>query len=129
VNCAERHGNHRLVDPIDLLRQIFRKTKNAHLFEIDAMVVLPEHLPCIWSLPPDDADYQTRWALIKAGFSRAIPVGERRSASRINRGERGIGQRRFWERLIRDDQDFQRHVDYILITFIGIRSSMAGYEK
>ncbi len=113
VNCAERHGNHLLVDHIDLLRQIFRKVKSGHPFEIDAMVVLPEHLHCIWTLPPGDADYKTRWALIKAGFSRAIPAGDRRSASRIKRGERGIWQRRYWEHLIRDDRDFERHVDYI----------------
>ncbi len=42
VNCAERHSNHLLVDPIDLVRQIFRKIKSEHPFEIDAMVVLPE---------------------------------------------------------------------------------------
>ncbi len=113
VNGAERSGNHLLVDPIDLLRQIFRKVKNEHPFEIDAIVVLPEHLHCIWTLPSGDADYPTRWGLIKAGFSRAIPVGERRSMSRINRGERGIWQRRYWEHLIHDDQDFERHADYI----------------
>ncbi len=86
VNCAERHGNHLLVDRIDLLRQIFRKVKSEHPFEIDAMVVLLEHLHCIRALPPGDADYQTRWALIKAGFSRAIPVGERRSTSQGFKG-------------------------------------------
>ncbi len=113
VNCAERHGNHLLVDHIDVLREVFRKVRGGHPFAIDAMVVLPEHLHCIWTLPPDDADYKTRWALIKAGFSRAIPAGERRSISRMRRGERGIWQRRYWEHMIRDEQDFQRHVDYI----------------
>jgi putative transposase len=49
----------------------------------------------------------------KAGFSRAIPTGERRSASRIKRSERGIWQRRYWEHVIRDEDDFERHVDYI----------------
>ncbi|MGF1613835.1 MAG: transposase, partial [Gammaproteobacteria bacterium] len=57
VNGAERSGNHLLVDHIDLLRQIFRKVKNEHPFEIDAIVVLPEHLHCIWTLPSGDADY------------------------------------------------------------------------
>ncbi|MGC1953665.1 MAG: transposase [Gammaproteobacteria bacterium] len=113
VNCAERSGNHLLVDHIHRLRPIFCKVKSEHPFEIDAMVVLPEHLHCIWTLPPGDVDYPTRWALIKAGFSRAIAAGERQSMSRIKRGERGIWQRRYWEHLIRDDQDFQRHVDYI----------------
>ncbi len=51
--------------------------------------------------------------LIKAGFSRALPSGERRSASRIKRGEWGIWQRRYWEHVIRDEDDFERHVDYI----------------
>ena len=90
VNLAERHGNHLLVDNIDLLRQVVRKVKTDHPFKIDAMVVLPEHLHCIWTLPDGDCDYKTRWALLNAGFSRAIPVGERRSESRIKRGERGI---------------------------------------
>lgn len=113
VNCAERYNNHLLVEHVDLLRQIFRKVKADHPFHIDAIVILPEHLHCIWTLPPEDADYKTRWALIKAGFSRQLPVGERRSESRIKRGERGIWQRRYWEHLIRDDLDYQRHVDYI----------------
>lgn len=77
------------------------------------MVVLPEHLHCIWTLPDGDGDYKTRWALIKARFSRGIVVGEQRSASRIKRGERGIWQRRFWEHLIRDELDYAGHVDYI----------------
>jgi putative transposase len=113
VNLAERHGKSLLVDHIDLLRRVFRNVKDRHPFAIDAVVVLPEHLHCIWTLPAGDCDYKTRWALIKAGFSRQLPAGERRSASRVQRGERGIWQRRFWEHVIRDDRDFERHVDYI----------------
>ncbi|NJN48008.1 MAG: transposase [Candidatus Competibacteraceae bacterium] len=113
VNCAERDGNRILIDHINMLRQVFRTVKDRHPFEIDAMVVLPEHLHCIWSLPPGDADYKTRWALIKAGFSRVVPGGERRSVSRLKRGERGIWQRRYWEHVIRDEQDFERHIEYI----------------
>jgi len=113
VNCAERHGNCLLTENIDLLRRSFRKVKNNRPFDIDAIVVLPDHLHCVWTLPTDDADYKTRWSLIKAGFSRAIPRNERRSASRLKRGERGIWQRRYWEHIIRDDHDFERHIDYI----------------
>lgn len=114
VNCAQRRENRLLTDHIEALRQAFRQVKAAHPFKIEAIVILPEHLHCIWSLPYYDADYQTRWALIKAGFSRMIPVvGERRSESRRVRGERGIWQRRFWEHLIRDNQDLEQHVDYI----------------
>ncbi len=113
VNLAVRHGNPLLAENTDLLRQVFRKVKDGHPFEIDAVVVLPDHLHCIWTLPDGDSDYKTRWALIKAGFSRGIPIGERRSESRRSRGERGIWQRRFWEHMIRDERDFARHFDYI----------------
>ncbi len=113
VNCAERHGNNVLTENIDVLRTVFRKVMNHHPFTLDAIVVLPDHLHCIWTLPPDDADYKTRWALIKAGFSRTIRPGERISESRRKRGERGLWQRRYWEHLIRDEKDFEHHADYI----------------
>jgi putative transposase len=113
VNCAKRRGNRLLVEHIELLRKVFQKAKSKYPFKMDAIVVLPEHLHCIWTLPPDDANYKTRWALIKAGFSREIPATERRSESRQKRGERGLWQRRYWEHMIRDDRDFERHVDYI----------------
>ena len=77
------------------------------------MVVLPEHLRAIWRLPPGDADYPTRWSLIKAGFSRQLGVGERIRQSRAAKRERGIWQRRYWEHLIRDEADLARHVDYV----------------
>lgn len=113
VNLAQRHKNQLLVENIDLLREMFRDVKARRPFFIDAIVVLPEHLHTIWTLPEGDADFKTRWSLIKAGFSRHIPLGERRSESRVKRGERGIWQRRYWEHVIRDEQDFERHVDYI----------------
>jgi len=84
-----------------------------HPFKIEAIVILPEHLHTIWTLPPDDEDYKTRWTLIKAGFFRLLPSNERKSVSRIKRGERGIWQRRFWEHVIQNENDFNRHVDYI----------------
>ena len=67
----------------------------------------------IWSLPRNDSDYSTRWGLIKATFSRGIGQRERISASRQRQGERGIWQRRFFEHLIRDEQDHENHVNYI----------------
>jgi len=89
------------------------QVKGRHGFEIDAMVVLPEHLHCILTLPVGDSDFSTRWGLIKAYFSRQVDRGERISKSREKRGERGIWQRRFWEHLIRDEIDYRQHVDYI----------------
>ena len=112
VNLAERKRT-LLVDYIDDLRTVVKKVQTAHPFHIDAMVVLPDYLHAMWTLAEGDADYPMRWSLIKAGFSRRIPNGERRNPSRMAKGERGIWQRRYWEHLIRDDRDFERHADYI----------------
>jgi putative transposase len=84
-------------------------------FHIDALVVLPDHLHAVWTLPPDDADFSTRWRLIKTRFVRSLPKSEHLSPVRQARGERGIWQRRFWEHLIRDDSDYARHVEYCYI--------------
>ena len=113
VNLAERRGNGLLVDRVDALRSAFRSVRKRHPFQMDAVVILPDHLHCVWWLPDGDADYSTRWGLIKATFSRSLDRGKRRSASRIKRGERGIWQRRFWEHCLRDEEDYARHVDYI----------------
>ena len=67
----------------------------------------------LWTLPPEDHDFSTRWRLIKGGFSRAIDAGPARSPSRRKKGERRVWQRRFFEHLIRDEDDFAGHVDYI----------------
>jgi len=113
VNLAEREGNRLLVDHIDALREAYRATRRDHAFRTDALVILPEHLHAQWTLPEGDADYATRWALIKARFSRAVENTELRSASRARRPERGVWQRRYYEHAIRDVEDFARHVDYI----------------
>jgi len=112
VNLAERKSG-LLVEHIEKLRESVRRVQTAHPFVIDAMVVMPDHLHSLWTLPQGDRDFSTRWGLIKAGFSRQLAPSERLSASRKSKGERGIWQRRFWEHLIRDDLDFARHVDYI----------------
>ena len=104
-----------LTDHIDVLREATRLTQTRHPFTIDAMVVLPDHIHAVWTLPPRDADFSLRWRLIKIDFAKAVPTTEWRSAVRIARGERGIWQRRFWEHLIRDDEDFRRHVEYCYI--------------
>ena len=111
VGLAERRGNGLLVESIDTLRSAFRVVRERHPLQMDAVVILPDHLHCVWTLPEGDADYSTRWGLIKAKFSRSLNRGERRSASRVKRGERGIWQRRFWEHCIRDEGDYARHVD------------------
>jgi putative transposase len=67
----------------------------------------------LWQLPEDDANYPMRWNLIKQRFSRALPKNECISVSRQKKAGRGIWQRRYWEHLIRDDKDFEQHVNYI----------------
>jgi putative transposase len=104
-----------LMDHIDKLRAAFREMRRHHPFTIDAMVVLPDHLHTIWTLPEGDADFATRWRLIKSAFSRSLATGERVSESRAAKGERGIWQRRYWEQIIRDDNDSAHHADYIHI--------------
>jgi len=113
VNLLERSPNDLLVRHIDLLRQAVRRAKQARPFRIDAFVVLPDHLHCVWTLPPGDDDFITRLRLIKIFFSRGILPAERRGTVRQRRGARGIWQRRYWEHAIRDDRDFAAHVDYI----------------
>jgi putative transposase len=113
VNLAKRQGNDLLIRQIDNLRAAFRQTRNSHPFEIDAIVILPEHLHCLWQLPAGDKDYPTRWRLIKSRFSMSIAQDEAVSPSRRRKGERGIWQRRYWEHCIRDEADYQNHLDYI----------------
>jgi len=95
------------------LRASVSRARALYPFSIDAWVVLPEHLHAVWTLSEGDADFPTRWTLIKRGFSARIEKGESRSASRIAKGERGIWQRRFWEHTVRNEADFARHVDYV----------------
>ncbi|HEX9811221.1 MAG TPA: transposase [Burkholderiales bacterium] len=115
VNLLERFGNDLLVREIDTLRAAVRRVQQAHPFTIHGWVVLPDHLHCVISLPEGDDDFALRWRLIKARFSKALPVTERRSLVRQRRGERGIWQRRYWEHLIRDEADFAAHMDYVHI--------------
>ena len=92
---------------IEVLRMAFRKVKAVQPFDIDAMVVLPDHLHCIWRLPAGDSDFSGRWREIKKATSREI------DARTDERRERSVWQRRFWEHAIRDEVDWRTHVDYI----------------
>jgi len=94
VNLFERHGNSLLVTRIDLLRDAVRRVRRVRPFTIDASVVLPDHLHAVWTLPPGDDDFSTRWRLIKTFFARGLPKTEWLSRVRSADGERGIRQRR-----------------------------------
>ncbi|MRX50513.1 transposase [Paracoccus sp. S-4012] len=110
VALADR-GSGLLTADVARLREAVRRTRAERAFGIEAFVVLPDHLHCIWTLPEGDADYATRWRIMKARFSRGVEVGERR-ASHVARGERAVWQRRYWEHHIRDEADFAAHLRY-----------------
>ena len=112
VVLADR-GSTLLVDRIGALREAVRATRVARQFHVDAWVVLPEHLHCIWTLPAGDSDFLGRWAAIKRRFSGAVPATEGRSAVQARRGERGIWQRGYWEHTIRGEADYAAHMDYV----------------
>ncbi|WP_051906538.1 REP-associated tyrosine transposase [Methylomarinum vadi] len=90
VNLAERHNNRLLVNRFNLLRESFLYVKNKRPYQINAVVILPEHSHCVLTLPEGDNDFSCRWGLIKAYFSRHIEKCETISKSREKRGERGI---------------------------------------
>ena len=101
-----------LVEKIENLQDAIQKTQNRFPFEIDAQVILPEHIHAIWTLPSGDTDFSVRWRQIKSRFSKDLPKTEFLTATRVRRGERGIWERRFWEHLIRDERDLRNHLNY-----------------
>ena len=112
-----------LVDHIDVLRDAFAEAKRAKPFTTKAIVVLPDHLHWLCELPPDDADFSTRVRLIKRHFTRQL-LGRGVPLTADSRGEYRLWQRRFWEHTIRDEKDFERHVDYI--HFNPVKHGLAG---
>jgi putative transposase len=111
VVLADRSSN-LLVEHVDRLRKVYRTVKDRRPFDTVAICILPDHIHAIWALPEADADFATRWSLIKSGFSRGLDA-QPRSESKILKREKGIWQRRYWEHAIRDDADLERHIDYI----------------
>ncbi len=107
---AEQHN-------VILLGQIIRETKERWPFEVNAMVLLPDHLHAIWSLPPGDDDYPARWGWFKKEFTkRYLSQGgneQHTSPSRKRYRRRGVWQRRYWEHTIEDEEDFEAHFDYV----------------
>jgi putative transposase len=111
VTLADRRSSV-LTDHIDALRAAFRVTRRERPFAIDAIVVLPDHLHAVMTLPTDDADFSGRWRRIKSCLTSDVVASGIRIA-RDRRREFSLWHKRFWEHTIRDDHDFARHVDYI----------------
>ena len=112
VNLLNRKSN-LLIEKINELRISFRKVHNRYSFEINGIVILPDHFHLMMTLPDEDWDYSLRLRLIKGSFSQQMDPREYINSVRKNKNERGIWQRRFWEHLVRDEKDYEHHLNYI----------------
>ena len=75
------------------LRDAIHAVRARRPFTIDAWVQLPDHLHCIWTLPPDDAEFSQRWREIKHHVSyvcRDRNEGAALSPAMKRRGESAI---------------------------------------
>lgn len=115
------------------LRGAIRQVQARWSFSIDAWVLLPDHLHCIWTLPSQDAEFGRRWGCIKRLVTCAMAADyarpEWRNDSRIARRESTIWQRRFWEHQIRDDADYAAHMNYLHFNPVkhGLVTSVADW--
>ncbi len=98
---------------IQLVRQAFHHVNANHPFMVNAMVVLPNHLHCIWTLPATDDDYPTRWRLIKTWVTKHYPPRRPHDSRHPRLREPAVWQARYWEHLIRNEEDYRQHVEYI----------------
>ncbi len=92
---------------VRILRDAMQEEMIRRPFIVEAAVVLPDHIHCLWKLPAGDKDFSSRWREIKKSVSK------RAGTVKNSRGEGDLWQRRFWEHLIRDEHDWRVHMDYI----------------
>jgi len=109
VNLKDRTST-LLTDQIDLMRSSVSRTLKSQPFSIDAWVVLPGQMHCIWTLPEGDCDFSNRWKSIKGHFSRRLPDCRAFQQAARRPREKGVWQNRFWEHRIRDQRDMRRHL-------------------
>ena len=112
VNLLNRTSN-LLVDQIDKLSVSFHQIRDKYPFKVEGIVILPDHFHMLMTLPENDSNYSLRLRLIKGSFSQQIEPNEHVNSVRKRKNERGIWQRRFWEHLIRDEKDYEHHLNYI----------------
>jgi putative transposase len=101
-----------LTEHIDKLKKSLQRVQKENAYETKAIVVLPEHIHTIWKMPGEDQNYSLRWRKIKSYFTHSlntlgVPIAKN------TRGEFNIWQSRFWEYTIRNERDFENHVNYI----------------
>jgi len=112
VNLYNRKS-YLLLNEVDLLRTIFRRIHHLHPFMINAIVILPDHLHAVFTLPENDSNYSLRWNLIKGYFSKEIQTKESLNSSRKNKNERGIWHAGFGNIISETSMILKNHIDYI----------------
>ncbi len=117
VVTADRRPILMVPGALPALKAAFAEVAGRWPFVLDALVILPNHLHAMWTLPDGDSDFSRRWAVIKKTFTKARladGAGEAgRTPAQIRERRRGIWQRRFWEHLVRDEEDWRQHLNYI----------------
>ncbi len=115
--CQDRAPIFRAEWTVRLLGEILRQARQRWPFETIGIVLLPDHLHAIWSLPRGDFDYSRRWAWIKKEFSQAYlthgGVSQEVTSSRRRNRRVGVWQRRFWEHTIQEEDELEAYLDYI----------------
>ena len=102
-------------EEILLFRKSVKHVRKNHPFEMSAYCICPDHIHMIWTLPENDGDFPTRWRLIKSYFSKNWKQAHQKAStsSRDNKNEQMVWHRRYWEHYIRDEDDLNKHIDYI----------------
>lgn len=109
LNLADRSSN-LLTKHAGLLAESSRDVEALYPFDAIAVVILPNHMHLIWTLPEDDLDYARRISYLQSGFTkRVLDTGtlppKRRDAA--------LWQKRYWDYQIRDLVDLERHIGYV----------------
>lgn len=115
ITVVTHNRNHILIDNIDLLRQCIRETKEKFIFDVFAVVILPNHMHMILK-PQKIQEFSVIVGSIKRRFTKALDEqfkDKNISNSKIKRKEKGVWQRRFYEHIIRDEEDLYTHLDYM----------------
>jgi putative transposase len=116
------------------IRNSINHVMKLYPFTLDAIVLLPDHIHCIWTLPEGDDDYSIRWRLIKTyvskRYAKLLNIPVQLSESRIKKQETHLGQKRFWEHLIKNEKDYENHCHYIHYNPVkhGLCQSPADWE-
>jgi putative transposase len=110
--CLADRRSQLLTEDIAGLRTAYATTLSTMPVRTEAIVILPDHVHAIWTLPEGDSDFPNRWRMIKTEFSKSHAASDSASDSKLARGEKGVWQRRYWEHLIRDDAELAAHIAY-----------------